>query len=105
VSGELRVQGPPGIAYEAAWGRKSVRSPTFIGRVYERVSGGGVELWHCDHKHPGRAEAEACALAEAREIAARELAAYDPPDPGELFAAVSDAFPGIPVIFGDAEGT
>lgn len=66
---ETFIQGPPGIRYEATWGRKRSKAATFIGRVYEQVDGGGMQLWACDHKHATRAEAHACAETEATAMA------------------------------------
>jgi hypothetical protein len=57
----LTIAGLPGTRYEACWGRKTLKAATFIGRVYEWVDGGGVELWHCGHRHPSKAAAQDCA--------------------------------------------
>jgi hypothetical protein len=70
------IPGPPGIAYEATWGRKRVNSATFIARVFERELSGGMELWHCDHKHPSKATAADCARVMAHEVATRAMAEY-----------------------------
>jgi hypothetical protein len=93
---------PPGIRYEATCGRKTVKSKTFIGRVYERVNDGGMQLWACDHKHPAEAESLSCAVAEARAIGARTLADYRPPDVRVLRGA--QEFGGMPVEFRDPPG-
>jgi hypothetical protein len=98
---EVLVPGPPGIRYEATWGRKTVKSKTFIGRVYERVEGGGMQLWACDHKHLSQAEALDCAVAQAKVIAAQALADYRPPDVRALRDAVAQEFGGMPVEFRD----
>jgi hypothetical protein len=95
------IPGPPGIRYEATPGRKTPRSTTFIGRVYERVDGGGMQLWACDHKHPDQVQARDCAVAEANAIAARALADYRPPDIQALRDAVAQEFGGTSAEFRD----
>ncbi len=96
VNREVLVSGPPGIRYEAARGRKTAKSKTFIGRVYERADGGGMQLWACDHKHPDQAEALNCAVAEAKAIAAKTLADYRPPDVQAPRNAVAQQFGDMP---------
>jgi hypothetical protein len=100
---EVMVPGAPGVRYEASWGRRPPRKSTtwWAGVVHELVDGGGMELWHCDHRHRGEQEALDCAVEWARAKAAAELAAYQPP-PGasELRAAVERDL-GMPVEFRD----
>jgi hypothetical protein len=101
---EVMVAGPPGITYEASWGRRPPRKSTtwWAGVVHERVDGGGMELWSCEHRHQAEAQALACAVAWATGKARQELAAYEPP-PGlpELRGAVERMFGGMPVVFDD----
>jgi hypothetical protein len=49
-----KVPGAPGTVYEATWGRKTMKSKTFIGRVHALVESGngGLQVFACDHKHP-----------------------------------------------------
>jgi len=98
---EVIIPGPPGIRYEATPGRKTARSTTFIGRVYERADGGGMQLWACDHKHPDQVQARDCAVAEANAIATWALADYRPPGVQALRDAVVQEFGGMPVEFRD----
>lgn len=81
------IDGPDGTRYEAHWGRKRVNSVTFIGRVHLLEPGGGLDLWRCDHKHPMKAEAEACAQVEAAKRAAAAFeAAARRPSPEQMLA-------------------
>jgi hypothetical protein len=94
------IAGLPGIRYEACWGRATLKAATFIGRVYEWVEGGGVELWHCDHKHPGKATAQECARDWAGQHAARQQATA--PDPAADLAAMRASIAatiGLPIEF------
>jgi hypothetical protein len=104
------IPGPPGIVYEATWGRKRVNSATFISRVFEREEGGGMELWHCDHKHPSRAIAADCARAMAHEIAQRAVSAHQETLAAmgslNLREALRDLLPGVEsVTFANSDGT
>src|SRR5260370_40887697 len=93
---EVIIPGPPGIRYEATPGRKTASSTTFIGRVYERADGGGMQLWACDHKHPDQVQARDCAVAEANAISAQALADYRPSDDQDLRDQVELGHRGIP---------
>ncbi len=96
----VMIAGLPGIRYEACWGRKTLKAATFIGRVYERVEGGGMELWHCDHQHPSKAAAQDCALDWAQQYAARQQATAA--DPAADLAAMRESIAatiGLPVEF------
>jgi hypothetical protein len=75
------VPGVPGVRYEADWGRRPTRKSTtwWAGVVRELVDGGGMELWHCTHRHAGETEALDCAVAWAQAKGAQELAAHQPP--------------------------
>jgi hypothetical protein len=55
-----KVPGAPGTVYEATWGRKTMKSKTFIGRVYalDESAGGGLQVFACDHKHPDQPGAQ-----------------------------------------------
>jgi hypothetical protein len=98
------VPGVPGLEYEVTWGRKTMRSATFIGRVYERPGGGGMQLWACDHKHPDQASAQDCALGQALVLAKRGLDAYrGTEDVQALRDALASAFPGMTITFADPE--
>ncbi len=98
------VPGVPGLEYEVTWGRKTIRSATFIGRVYERVDGGGIQLWACDHKHPDQASAQDCALGQALALAERGLDAFrGPGDIQVLRDALASACPGMTITFADPE--
>ena len=101
-----KVPGPPGTVYEATWGRKTMKSKTFIGRVYamDESGDGGLQVFACDHKHPDQASAQDCALGEALAIAKRELDAYHGPgDVQALRDALAKAFPGMTITFADPE--
>ncbi|MCW2904038.1 MAG: hypothetical protein JWO67_6303 [Streptosporangiaceae bacterium] len=104
---ESRVPGPPGLAYEATWGRKTARSRTFIGRVYEVVEGGGMQLFACDHQHPDQASAHDCARAEAEAVARRAAAAAAGlPDGEAMRRAIAESLPGISrIMFVGDDGT
>jgi hypothetical protein len=96
----ITIAGLPGIRYEACWGRKTLKATTFIGRAYEWVEGGGMELWHCDHKHPDKAAAQNCARQWAEEYAARQQATA--PDPAADLAAMRESIAatiGLPIEF------
>lgn len=106
---QYAIPGPPGIVYEATWGRKRVNSATFISRVFEREEGGGMELWHCDHQHPSRATAADCARVEAHLIAQKAVLEYTENriamDPESLRRALGELLPGVSsVTFTDADG-
>jgi hypothetical protein len=90
----------PGTRYEACWGRKTLKAATFTGRACEWVEGGGMELWHCDHKHPGKTAAQECARQWAEAHAARQQAT--PPDPAAGLEAMRESIAatiGLPVEF------
>jgi hypothetical protein len=70
----VTIAARPGIRYEACWGRKTFKAATFIARVYEWVDGGGMELWHCNHKHPDKAAAQDCACDWTEQHVARQQA-------------------------------
>jgi hypothetical protein len=96
----ITITGLPGIRYEACWGRKTLKAATFIGRVYEWVEGGGMELWHCDHKHPDKTAAQECARQWAEDYAARQQATA--PDPAADLAAMRASIArtiGLPIEF------
>lgn len=81
----------PGGFLEADWGRKTVRSKTFIGRVreYDANGEGGIVLCECQgHAHPAEASAEECAATWAVGHARQLNDAYQPPDLGALRQAV-----------------
>lgn len=93
---ESRIPGQPGITYEATWGRKTARSRTFIGRVYEWVPGGGMQLSACDHQHPDQESAHDCARAAAEVIARRAAgAAAELPDWETMRRAIAESLPGV----------
>jgi hypothetical protein len=70
------IQGPPGTRYEVIASRRPGRATAWIGRVDERVEGGGCELWRCTHRHASEQEAYDCAVAEGSVIAGRALAEW-----------------------------
>jgi hypothetical protein len=97
----ITIAGQPGIRYEACWGRKTLKAATFIGRAWEWVEGGGMELWHCDHKHPSKATAQECARQWAEEYAAARQQATAP-DPAADLAAMRESIAstiGLPIEF------
>jgi len=100
---EFRLPGVPGITYEASWGRRPPRKSTtwWVGVVHER-GGGGMELWHCSHRHSTELEALDCAVGWAAAKAAQELADYQPPDLSELRGAIGRMLGGMPVVFDDS---
>ncbi len=101
-----KIPGAPGTAYEATWGRKTMKSKTFTGRVYamDESGDGGLQVFACDHKHPDQASAQDCALGEALVLAKRELDAYrGPGDVQALRDAVARASPGMTITFADPE--
>lgn len=96
----ITIMGLPGIRYEACWGRKTLKATTFIGRAYEWAAGGGMELWHCDHKHPSKATAQDCARQWAEAHAARQQATA--PDAAAERAAMRESIAatiGLPIEF------
>lgn len=100
---EVLVPGVPGIIYEASRGRRPPRKSTswWAGVVHERVDGGGMELWHCGHRHAAEREALECAVEWASAKAAQELADYQPPDLSGLRGAIGQMLGGMPVVFDD----
>lgn len=99
---EVMIAGPPGIRYEASWGRRPPRKSTswWAGVVHERADGGGMELWHCEHRHATEREALDCAVNWAKTKAAGELAACQPPDLSGLRSSIEQQF-GMPFVWGD----
>ncbi len=101
-----KVPGAPGTVYEATWGRKTMKSKTFIGRVYANDESGddGLQVFTCDHKHPDQASAQDCALGGALVLAKRELDAYrGPGDVQALRDALAKTVPGMTITFADPE--
>ena len=77
--------------FEPTWGRKRSNSRTFISRVYMHEPGGGMEVWHCDHKHPTKDAATDCAFNEAQKLArADREAAARRPSAAEMHAQLAE---------------
>jgi hypothetical protein len=70
--------------------------PTARATFTGSADGGGTQAGGCGHEHTTQAEALACAEAEADAIAARSLAACEPPGLEALRQAVAGEF-GTPV--------
>jgi|SRR5271155_5006019 len=104
------IQGPPGTRYEVIASRRPGRATAWIGRVDERVEGGGCELWRCTHRHASEQEAYDCAFEQGTTIAGRALAEWSVIDGSmhTLAADVATFFAGMGVTeieWTDDDGT
>ena len=70
------IQGPPGTRYEVFASRRPGRATAWIGRVEERVEGGGCSLFRCQHRHAAEQEAYDCAAGQGKIIAGKAIAEW-----------------------------
>ena len=58
-----------------------------------------MELWHCEHKHPSKSDAAACARVRAREISAEAIRKHqevlEAMEPLNLRAALRELLPEV----------
>jgi hypothetical protein len=102
-TGHPRRRGRCGTCSRSRWGGRPPRKSTswWAGVVRERVDGGGMELWHCEHRHATEREALGCSVEWAKAKAAQDLAEYQPPPSLSVLRDAVELELGMPVEFRD----